>query len=131
MFGLGISEIIVIVIAALIFVGPKQLPEFIKSAGKLFVQVRRAANEVKSTVDGVIQEAENEIRKEAQSITDSVDTKGISKDLSEIKTALQAPDYTMKGVRANFALGGLELPDPESAPSVPGNSQTSEGKPKC
>ena len=114
MFGLGISEIIVIVVAALIFVGPKQLPEFIKSAGKLFVQVRRAANEVKSTVDGVIREAEEEVRKEAKSISDSIDQKAISKNLSEIPAALDIPgalDVSMKGVRANFATGGLELPD--------------------
>ena len=91
MFGLGISEIIVIVVAALIFVGPKQLPEFIKSAGKLFVQIRRAANEVKSTVDGVIREAEEEVRKEAKSISDSIDQKAISKNLSEIPAALDIP----------------------------------------
>jgi len=114
MFGLGISEIIVIVVAALIFVGPKQLPEFIKSAGKLFVQIRRATNEVKSTVDGVIREAEEEVRKEAKSISDSIDQKAISKNLSEIPAALDIPgalDVSMKGVRANFATGGLELPD--------------------
>jgi len=114
MFGLGISEIIVIVVAALIFVGPKQLPEFIKSAGKLFVQIRRAANEVKSTVDGVIREAEEEVRKEAKSISDSIDQKAISKNLSEIPAALDIPgalDVSMKGVRANFTTGGLELPD--------------------
>lgn len=114
MFGLGISEIIVIVVAALIFVGPKQLPEFIKSAGKLFVQIRRAANEVKSTVDGVIREAEEEVRKEAKSISDSIDQKAISKNLSEVPTAFDIPgvlDVSMKGVRANFATGGLELPE--------------------
>lgn len=114
MFGLGISEIIVIVVAALIFVGPKQLPEFIKSAGKLFVQVRRAANEVKSTVDGVIREAEEEVRKEAKSIADSVDQKAIAKNLSEIPGTFDMPgtlDVSMKGIRANFTTGGLELPE--------------------
>lgn len=124
MFGLGISEIIVIVVAALIFVGPKQLPEFIKSAGKLFVQIRRAANEVKSTVDGVIREAEEEVRKEAKSISDSIDQKAISKNLSEIPTAFDIPgvlDVSMKGVRGNFATGGLELPE---------NLENTENKPK-
>ncbi|NBQ52240.1 MAG: twin-arginine translocase subunit TatB [Proteobacteria bacterium] len=123
MFGLGISEIIVIVVAALIFVGPKQLPEFIKSAGKLFVQIRRAANEVKSTVDGVIREAEEEVRKEAKSISDSVDQKAISKSLSDIPAAFNIPgslDVSMNGVRANFATGGLELPDvPENTGNKP------------
>lgn len=121
MFGLGISEIIVIIVAALIFVGPKQLPGFIKSAGKLFVQIRRATNEVKSTVDGVIREAEEEVRKEAKSISESIDQKAISKNLSEIPAAFDIPgafDVSMKGVRANFATGGLELPD---TPENPGN----------
>lgn len=64
MFGIGFSELIVIAIVALIFVGPKRLPEVMKQAGKLFVHVRRTANDVKGTFDQVVREAENEVRKE-------------------------------------------------------------------
>ncbi len=132
MFGLGISEIIVIVIAALIFVGPKQLPDFIRSAGKMFVQVRRAANEVKSTVDGVIQEAETELRKESDAIEAAVDKKTIADSVAtipaELGVASQArepastssltPDH-----RPGFETGNLDLPRAE-----PSTSTTNESK---
>ncbi len=53
----------VIAIVALIFVGPKRLPEVMKQAGKLFVHVRRTANDVKGTFDQVVKEAEDDIRR--------------------------------------------------------------------
>ncbi|MEY4632356.1 MAG: twin-arginine translocase subunit TatB [Pseudomonadota bacterium] len=101
MFGLGISEIIVIVVAGLIFIGPKQLPDFIRSAGRLFVQVRRAANEVKGTVDGVIREAEDELRKEKDSITQSPEIK----ELAAVKNDIES---TMR--RGSFDDSSLALP---------------------
>lgn len=88
MFGLGFSEIIVIVIAALIFIGPKQLPDFVKTAGRFFVQVRRATNEVKSTMDGVMKEAEADLQRESAAIKASVDTKAISQTISEVEQEL-------------------------------------------
>lgn len=63
MFGIGFTELVVIAIVALIFVGPKRLPEVMKQAGKLFVHVRRTANDVKGTFDQVVKEAEDEVRK--------------------------------------------------------------------
>lgn len=64
MFGVGFSEIIVIVIVALVFVGPKKLPDLAKQAGRLFVQFRRMTGDVRSTVDDFIRKAEEEIRQE-------------------------------------------------------------------
>ena len=64
MFGVGFFEIIIIAVFALVFVGPKRLPEVMRQAGRLFVHIRRTANDVRSTFDQVIREAENEIRRE-------------------------------------------------------------------
>lgn len=64
MFGVGFSEIIVIAIFALIFVGPKRLPEMAKEAGKLFVKFKRMTSDVRSTVDDFLRQAEEEIRSE-------------------------------------------------------------------
>lgn len=64
MFGIGFVELCVIIVVALVFVGPKKLPELMRQAGKFFVQVRRMTSDVKSTMDEVIHEAEQEIRKE-------------------------------------------------------------------
>lgn len=64
MFGIGFFELCIIAIVALVFIGPKKLPEFMRQAGKFFVQMRRMSNEVRSTFDTVVSEAEEEIRKE-------------------------------------------------------------------
>ncbi len=64
MFGIGFFEICIIVAAALIFVGPKKLPELMSQFGKFFVQMRRVSNEVKTGFDSVIREAEEEVERE-------------------------------------------------------------------
>ena len=64
MFGIGFFELLVIAVFALVFVGPKKLPEVMRQAGKFFVHMRRTANDVRSTFDQVVREAEDEIRRE-------------------------------------------------------------------
>lgn len=45
MFNLGFSEIIVLGIIALVFIGPKQLPEVARLVGRLLNEWKRASNE--------------------------------------------------------------------------------------
>ena len=50
MFGLGIGEIVVILFVALIFIGPKKLPELAKGLGKGIREFQNAANGLKNTI---------------------------------------------------------------------------------
>lgn len=50
MFNLGIQELIVIFIIALLFIGPKQLPELAKTLGKVFRDFKRASNEITDSI---------------------------------------------------------------------------------
>ena len=58
MFGLGFSEILLICALALIFVGPKKLPEIAKGLGKGYGEFRRYMNEFKTAVDAAAAEEE-------------------------------------------------------------------------
>ena len=50
MFGIGITEFILIVIVALIVIGPDKLPDIAKALGKAYVEFKRAGEELKRTV---------------------------------------------------------------------------------
>ena len=61
MFGIGLPEMIVIVIVALVFIGPKNLPGVLRSVGRGLVQLKRATNEVRTTVQDEMDQIEREI----------------------------------------------------------------------
>ena len=52
---LGIPELIVIFFIALIFFGPRKLPDLRRSLGKSLAEFKRASNELRSTLDEEIQ----------------------------------------------------------------------------
>ncbi|RLB75539.1 MAG: twin-arginine translocase subunit TatB, partial [Deltaproteobacteria bacterium] len=51
MFGIGMTEMVLIAALALIILGPKKLPDLARSLGKGFAEFKRATNELKSTID--------------------------------------------------------------------------------
>ena len=50
MFGMGPSEIVVILLIALIVLGPKRLPDIARSLGRGLAEFRRASSDLRSAV---------------------------------------------------------------------------------
>ena len=50
-FGIGFGEIIVILILALLVVGPKKLPEMAKKLGHAMGEFKKATSELKNTIE--------------------------------------------------------------------------------
>ncbi len=50
MLGIGMQEILLIFVVALIFIGPKRLPELAKTLGKGFSEFKRATDNIQETV---------------------------------------------------------------------------------
>ena len=63
MFGIGTWELVVILVLALIVLGPNKLPEVAKTIGKGLASLRRSAEEVKREInlDGMRSEIEKEV----------------------------------------------------------------------
>ncbi len=51
MFGIGFSEILVILVIGIIFLGPDKLPEAMIKIAKIFKALRKVVNEAKETID--------------------------------------------------------------------------------
>lgn len=58
MFDLSISEIAVIAIVAVIFIGPKQLPQALATAGRWMARARGIMGNFRTGLDAMIREAE-------------------------------------------------------------------------
>ena len=61
MFGIGLPEMIIIAVVALIFIGPDKLPGVLRSIGRGLVELKRATSDVRSTVQEEMHKIEDEI----------------------------------------------------------------------
>lgn len=70
MFGLGISEIAIILFIALIFIGPKKLPELARGIGKGIREFQNAAKGIQESIKSTT----DEVKTTTQSVTQVEDT---------------------------------------------------------
>ena len=60
MFGVDTSELIIVAVLALIFIGPKDLPNALRTVGRWYGQMRGMARHFTSGIESMIREAELE-----------------------------------------------------------------------
>lgn len=60
MFDIGASELLVIVVVAVVFIGPKDLPLALRTAGRWIARIRRVSGHFRAGIDAMVREAELE-----------------------------------------------------------------------
>ncbi len=63
MFGIGSTELLVILVVALIVLGPKSLPQIAKTLGKAMGEFRRVSTEFQRTMNAEVEQEDHEKRK--------------------------------------------------------------------
>jgi len=70
MFGIGLPELLVIAVVALLVVGPDKLPGLAKSLGKGFQEFRRATDDVTESIKDTLKP--DDIKKDVNDFKDSL-----------------------------------------------------------
>ena len=125
---LGVQEMIVVFIVALVLFGPRKLPELGRTIGKAITEFRRASNDLKSTFDREMQNLERETE------SAMISTRSIVGEIHE--RVVQQFSYDESGQPAAAAneqpsatnpstVGASEVSGAEShAAESPGNQET-------
>ncbi len=108
MLGLGLGEIAIIAIVILLVVGPEQLPQLMRTAGRTYGQVRRAADDLRRAfvLEADRQDADERYRK-------------LQERRKEMEEARRQAKEALGSVHQAPALPGLPRPAPDPEPEHP------------
>ncbi len=101
MFGMGFTEILMIAVVAIIFLGPDKLPQFLVDVAKFFRSFKRAVNDAKAQLEQEVKLTElkeealeykekfKSIGEEMGSITAELEEDPLA-EVEEIKSAIES-----------------------------------------
>ena len=114
MFGLGIPELLIIFVIALIVFGPKKLPDLGKSIGRAMAEFKKASEEFQESV-----------REEMKEVEKSADVKEEMKQLEQQVSQLDQPNTDVKKEHAGHpeaGAGGTKQDGEETKEHVKGSA---------
>ena len=89
MFDIGWTEMMVVAIVAILFVGPKELPGMLRMAGRTVKKIRGMASDVQRQFDDALREAElDDVKASINEVRDLNPTKALKNKLNPLKDDL-------------------------------------------
>lgn len=89
--GIGFSEILVLGLAALIFIGPKDLPMLMRRIGQFVGKGRRMAREFQAAFDDIARQSElEELKKEIQDLKKANAVTQAQEDLAAVEADINS-----------------------------------------
>lgn len=113
MFGIGMPELILILVVALVVIGPKKLPDLARSLGKAMGEFKKATNDIKDSMqlDSGIKEVKTsfeDLGKELKKPVETLETSDSDLDATASETAVEAPDQAA-GIDELEADGSIDV----------------------
>ncbi len=101
MFGMGFSEILIILVIGILFLGPDKLPEAMVKIAKFFNAFKKTINEAKDSIDQELKIEElkaeaMEYKKRLQETTDTVKRNMYIEEIEDIKNSTTNLNQTIK-----------------------------------
>jgi len=133
-FNLGVSEIVVILIVALVFLGPKKLPELASGIGKMIRELRKATSDIKNEIqlDETISKPMEELREAMTLHPEELKRRDLEKAARQAREKAEreeeAKRQAAEAAAAKVPEAAVPTPTPPSpSPSTPVVPVTSNG----
>ncbi|NOX16563.1 MAG: Sec-independent protein translocase subunit TatB [Epsilonproteobacteria bacterium] len=117
MFGMGFSEILLVAVIAVLFLGPDKLPEAMVQIAKFFKSFKSSINEAKSSIEQEvkIQELKEdalEYKKQITSVANSAKKQLSLDELEEIKSSTKDISKSIQELKENALSAKKSIQDP-------------------
>ena len=131
MFGIGMPEMLIILAVALIFLGPKKLPELAKSLGRALGEFKRATSDLKQSIESEtgIDEVRHSFDEVKEDIKTQVDLAGDIPDpapASDESSTHQTPDQPLDKVKEAFDEMNADTDEPQDDTATDDDSDSQD-----
>lgn len=128
LFGVGASEALLVLVLALIVVGPQRFPEIARQAGRWYKLARGYTDEVMKDVRAAVDEIEQEVNAEASDLRSLGDISSVGGELRAIRDDVESVTTTA-ATEAETAVASAEQAANETpAPAATASTESTAAR---